>query len=324
MQARAAARLVALALLCAGAGNAHAGAADAHSPGALLAKYGALQDKLRHNQFHRPLTLDSSETADGVAGDVYALVDYPFATVGAALNSPGNWCDILTLHHNIKYCRASAAGEEARLDVGIGRKYDQPPDKAYRVLFAYRVAARTPNYLRVRLNADAGPFATRNYRIVFEAVALQKGQTFIHLSYSYDYGFLGRLAMQAYLATIGRDKVGFTLAGTQPDGQSRYIGGMRGAVERNAMRYCLAIEAFLGALSEPPQAQFEKRLHDWFAAIERYPRQLHEMDQGAYLEMKRRATRQEMRQSADTLSEEPIMLHTVLERTARDLIARQP
>jgi hypothetical protein len=48
------------------------------------------------------------------------------------------------------------------------------------------------------------------------------------------------------------------------------------------------------------------------------------MEQGAYLEMKRRATRQEMRQSADTLSEEPIMLHTVLERTARDLIARQP
>ena len=33
---------------------------------------------------------------------------------------------------------------------------------------------------------------------------------------------------------------------------------------------------------------------------------------------------QEMRQSSDTMSEEPVMLHTVLERTARDLIARLP
>jgi hypothetical protein len=94
--------------------------------------------------------------------------------------------------------------------------------------------------------------------------------------------------MQTYLGTIGRDKVGFTVAGTQADGQSRYIGGIRGVVERNTMRYYLAIEAFLGALSVPAQAQLEKRLHDWFTASERYPRQLHEMEQKPYLDMKRR------------------------------------
>jgi len=33
---------------------------------------------------------------------------------------------------------------------------------------------------------------------------------------------------------------------------------------------------------------------------------------------------QEMRQAADTMTEEPVMLRTVLERTARDLIARLP
>jgi hypothetical protein len=61
MQARAAARLVALALLCAGAGNAHAGAADAHSPGALLAKYGALQDKLKRRATRQEMR-QSSDT----------------------------------------------------------------------------------------------------------------------------------------------------------------------------------------------------------------------------------------------------------------------
>jgi hypothetical protein len=33
---------------------------------------------------------------------------------------------------------------------------------------------------------------------------------------------------------------------------------------------------------------------------------------------------QEMRQAADTMTEEPVMLRTVLERTAQDLIARLP
>ena len=73
----------------------------------------------------------------------------------------------------------------------------------------------------------------------------------MHLSYSYDYGVAARVAMQGYLATIGRDKVGFSVVGTQADGQPVYIGGTRGVVERNTMRYYLAIEAYLGALSLP-------------------------------------------------------------------------
>jgi hypothetical protein len=237
--------------------------------------------------------MDSSETPGSVAGEIYALVDYPFATVGAELKSPENWCDILILHLNTKYCRASTAGQDAVVNVSITRKYDQPLDKAYRVAFAYRVAAQTSNYMLVRLNADEGPLSTRNYRIVLEAVPLENGQTFIHLSYSYAYGAMGRLAMQAYLATTGSGKVGFSVASTRPDGQPLYIGGIRGVVERNTMRYYLAIETFLGALSAPPQMRLEKRLHDWFAAIEHYPRQLHEMEQGAYLDMKRKETQRQ-------------------------------
>jgi len=285
------AQLLTVALLCSGV--PHVGDADANSPGFLRAKYGALQDRLSHNPFQRPLTLDSSETPDGVTGEIHALIVYPFAKVGAALNSPAHWCDILILHLNTKYCRASTASQGDILNVSIGKKYDQPLDQAYRVAFAYRVAAQAPNYLQIRLDAGEGPLSTRDYRIVLEAVPLENGQTFIRLSYSYAYGSVGRLAMQAYLGTIGRDKVGFTVAGTHADGQPLLIGGMRGVVERNTMRYFLAIDAFLGALSEPPQAQLEKRLHDWFAATEHYPRQLHEMERGAYLDMKRREHRRQ-------------------------------
>ena len=290
------ARLLAVALLCPGLGIALADDAVASSAADLHAKYGALRDRLRHNQFQRPLHLDSSESSSDVTGDIYAQVNHPFATVGAALNGPGNWCDILMLHLNTKYCRALEAPQGSVLNVSIGKKYNQPLREAYRMALAYRVAAQAPDYLQVGLSADEGPFGTRNYRIVLEAVPLEGGQTFIHLSYSYSYGLAGRLAMQAYLETIGRKRVGFTVAGVQPGGQPLYIGGMRGVVERNTMRYYLAIEAYLGALSAPPQAQLEKRLHEWFAAIERYPRQLHELEQGEYLDMKRK---EHVRQQAD-------------------------
>ncbi|MGP1680167.1 MAG: hypothetical protein ACTS6J_23790 [Burkholderiales bacterium] len=285
---RAAVLFLAIALLCTGARIAYADAVDANSAASLRAKYDDLQDRLSHNQFHSPLYLDSSETSDGVTGDVYARIDYPFATVRAALINPGDWCDILILHINIKYCRAASDSQGAVLNVSIGRKYDEPLAQAYRVDFAYRVAAQTANYLKVRLSADAGPFDTRDYRFVLEAVPLESGRTFMHFSYSFSYGLAGRLALQAYLATIGRSKVGFTDAGTGADGQPVYIGGIRGLVERNTMRYYLAIEAFLDAVSAPPQERLEQRLREWFAAIERYPRQLHEMERGEYLGMKRK------------------------------------
>lgn len=280
--------VVAAALLCAGVALAHAGDAGVDSASRLHAKYAELRIPLGNSPFGKPLVLDSSESADGVTGDIHALVEHPFAAAAAALNRPGDWCEILILHVNVKYCRASTGGEGSVLDVRIGRKYDQPLDRAYRVEFAYRVAAHASNYLQIRLDADRGPLSTRDYRIVLEAAPVDDGRTFIRLSYAYAFGTAGRLAMQAYLGTIGKSKVGFSVVGTQADGQPRHIGGMRGLVERNTMRYYLAIESFLGALSAPPQARLEKRLRDWFAAIERYPRQLHEMEQREYLEMKRK------------------------------------
>jgi hypothetical protein len=197
-------------------------------------------------------------------------------------------CDVLILHLNTKQCSSSTQGGETILHLRIGKKHDQPVDQAYRVDFIYRVAATTADYLQVTLNAAEGPLGTTDYRIVLEATPAGDGRTLIRLSYSYAFGVVGRLAMQTYLATTGRDKVGFTVVGTQADGKPQYIGGMRGVVERNTMRYFLAVEAFLGALSVPPQARVEKSLRDWFAGSERYSRQLHEIEQGEYLSMKRK------------------------------------
>jgi hypothetical protein len=243
---------------------------------------------LVNNQFKQPLYLDSDETSKESEGDIYAVVEDPFVTVSAALNNPGHWCDVMILHLNTKYCRAQVVGGVTQLDLRIGKKFDQPVDAAAQLLFTYRAVAATPQYLDIELSAPSGPFGTGNYRIVLEAIPIENGRTFMHLGYAFGYGTVSHVALQAYFATVGRGKVGFTTTtAPQAGSEPTYIGGMRGLVERNTMRYYAAIEAYLDALTAPPAEQLERRLQSWFTATEKYPRQLHEVDRAAYLDMKR-------------------------------------
>ena len=273
------------ACLCALAGLPAGHAQDAAS---LKARYGALGESLAHNPFQRPLHVESSERGGVIKGDVHALIAQPFPTVEGALQGVGAWCDILILHLNVKRCLASTAPGGDALTLNVGRKSDQPAADAYRFDFRYTLVASRPDYLQLTLNAEDGPLGTSHYRIVLEVVALDSGRSFLHMSYAYAYGVSASLAMKGYLATIGRNKVGFSVVGTRPDGQPAYIGGTRGVIERNALRYYLAIEAYLATLATPASLQPEKRLNAWFDAVERHPLQLHELERHEYLDMKRR------------------------------------
>jgi hypothetical protein len=261
--------------------------AHAQDASALRAQHAHLIGHLASNVFHRPLVLASSEGSGDVKGDIYARVDQPFAVSGGALQGMDHWCEILMLHLNVKGCRASLPPAPDLLSVNIGRKFEQALADSYLFEFSYRVVSATPDYLQVSLEAPKGPLGTNGYRIVLEVAALDDGSSFLHLSYAYSFGFTARLALRGYLATLGRDKVGFSVTGRNADGTPEYIGGERGVVERNTMRYYLAIEAYLGSLSAPPPQQQEKRLADWFAGAESYAQQLHEIERDAYLSMKR-------------------------------------
>ena len=215
-------------------------------------------------------------------------MDQPFSVVGPALRAKAQWCELLMLHLNVKHCSTAGERPSEALNLTVGRKFDQPVEDAFQISFAYAVPAAAPDFLRVQISAETGPLSTRNYRLALEAVPIDDKRSFIHMSYAYAYGAAARLAMQAYLATAGRDKVGFSVTGRSDGGKPIYIDGVRGVVERNTMRYYLAIEAYLNSLSWPPAEQPEKRIRDWFAATERYPQQLHEMERDDYLAMKRR------------------------------------
>lgn len=281
-------------LCCAGFTSGISSADEADRLAApLRAKYTTLEPQLRENQFQRAIYLDSAESSSNLKSEIFAVVDYPFATVNTALNNPAHWCDVLILHINVKSCHVSNKKADTLLAVNLGRKHYQSLDDTFRLAFNYRAAVSTPDYFALELNAKDGPLSTHDYRIRVEATPLDDGRTFLHFTYTYAFGTTGRLAMQSYLMTLGKDKVGFTITGKEPDGRSIYIQGVRGAVERNAMRYYLAIDAYLAASSLPAEQQLKARLQHWYNATDQYALQLREVEREEYLAMKRREYRRQ-------------------------------
>ncbi len=269
------------------AGSTQALAADA---AALRAKHDALRASLASSPFKQPLLLQAAPGEDGLKGEVYAVVDQPFSITGPALQDRARWCDVLILHLNVKQCRVPGGSGSATMSLMVGRKFEQPAGSGRAVDFAFRVLSAGPDYVRVQMAAENAPSDARD-RIVLEAAPLDDKRSFLRVSYAYVFGTMEYMAMQAYLSTLARDKVGFTTTGTAADGKPAYVGGVRGMVERNVMRYYLAVVAYVDSLSVAPAERQEKRLQDWFAATERHALQLHEMGRDEYLTMKRNETR---------------------------------
>ncbi|VTU32368.1 hypothetical protein H6CHR_03784 [Variovorax sp. PBL-H6] len=277
-----------LVLLVAGCAlGAEAAPPDGGSAAALREQYHKLAGQLATSPLRRPVHLESAETDDGLQGDVYAVVDHPLEQVRAALGDGAQWCEMLLLHINNRRCRVSRQPGGETLTLSVVPRYDKPVEDAFELTFVHRVASTSRDYLEVRLSAESGPLGTSNYRVTLEAVPLGERQTFLHFGYAYDHNMVARLATMAYLATFGSHKMGFTVIGKAPNGDPDYIRGLRGLMERNAMRYFLTLDAYLAGLGTPSSERSEKRLHRWFEQIEQYPAQLHEVDLATYLELKR-------------------------------------
>ncbi|MDM0112200.1 hypothetical protein QTI66_08565 [Variovorax sp. J22R133] len=274
--------------LCLAAASTAVLSAPSPKAEALLKQHKAMQAKLANNPFGRPILVDSAELADGLRGDVYAVINHSLDDVVEALSVPANWCDMMLLHIDNRQCVLSKSdGGQHKLSLSVVRNYDQPVEDAFVLPLEFRVNAATPDYFAVELRSAEGPLGTSNHFVLLEAVSIQPAQTFLHFSYSYDHNMVARMATQAYLATFGSHKVGFTVVGKDAKGAPDYIRGLRGLVERNAVRYFLTADAYLDAMHAPPLRQADQRFERWYASAERYPRQLHEVDFETYRELKR-------------------------------------
>jgi len=276
------------ALLCAAFACGTAQAQDAR---ALRARHATLHEQLANNPFGRALHVESTTSGGAHKGEIYAVVEQPYRGVAAALARPAHWCEILTLQVNVKRCNASDDGGGGTLTAFITRKPRDPLDSAYRVDFRYDLATASADYLHVALSSPSGPVGTRDYAILLEAAPLDSRRTFMHMSYAYTLGSMARFAMDAYLAGSGREKFGFSVVDRLPDGRPVYVDGMRGVVERSAMRHYLGVEAYLESLSAPPVQSLETRLRRWYAATARYPQLRESVGLDEYVEMKRREAR---------------------------------
>jgi hypothetical protein len=252
----------------------------------LLEIYQGKRARLAINSFGLPLFLDSFEQDGKVQVDVYGVFDSPLGSVVDALQVPANWCDIVSLHPNVKACTYKELPDAWQLAFYLGRKTYQRPEKTRQVFYQFRNVAQRQRYLDITLNADEGPFGTRDHRIRFEAMPLDAKRTFVHVGYAYRDSLALRLAGAVYLATLGSEKIGFTVTGTDSSGNPVYIGGARGAIERNAVRYYFAIQAFLKTLPYPEENRFDRRIGEWYDFTDRYRQQLFEMDKQDYLELK--------------------------------------
>ena len=238
------------------------------------------------------LSLVSREQQGEVSAEVTAILSYPFATAAPALASAENWCQFMPLHFNIKACTYERQPNGEVVTLYSGRKSYQSPQESHTL--AYRVEARdlSDEQLALSLHAPSGPAGTRDYRIEVQALKVKEG-TLLHIRSSYRPSMTSALLTRTYLSTLGRDKVGFTRS--EQNGVMRPVQGVRGVIERNVMRYQLAIDTFLHTQALPATARREVALTRWFRLNDSHPEQLHEMAQGEYLTIKRREWQNQLR-----------------------------
>ena len=247
-------------------------------PAPLRQKHEQIKPELEKSAFGRPLHLNSGDANGKMSGDVYAVLDHPFKRVSDGLSQASQWCDVLTLPFNVQKC--DAEGEGIRLF--IGRTPTAPIEDATKISFNYSVPTRSAEYMQARLAAPSGPAGTKDYLITFAATPLDEKRTLVHMHYGYTQGTMSKMALQTYLATSGADKVGFSSE------NGKLVGGTRGVMERNTMRYFLAIDAHLDTVGKGKRARLDK----WFGSTERYSRQLREMSRDEYIAIKEGAKKE--------------------------------
>jgi hypothetical protein len=239
-----------------------------------------------------PLHVRVEEDKDLVRGEFHVSIPRSFTDVAALLRRGGEWCEIASLHLNIKACTHESSGELTRLTFYAGTKHYQPPHLSRAYVYDLRVESQAAGYIALILTPDAERQATGAYPMIVEAIAVGGNRTFLRLHYRQRLATLMRLAADGYFATFGRSKIGFSVAGTDREGKPVYARDLPGAIERNAVRYYLALQAYLESLDGAPGGRAEQRMNRWFDLTERYP-QLRELDKAVYLDNKTRERNQQ-------------------------------
>jgi len=268
-------------------------AEPADAAAALAARHVALAAELAHSPFNLPLVVRSRDEGALAEGEIVGLVPHAFAAFAAAFASPRAFCEVAALHPNVKGCTPARVDGEDRVTLFAGRKHYEPTERAYVQDFVASAPQVSDRYLRVVLRAPDGPLDTRDY--VFTLEAMPAGDaTFIAVRYAYRSSFASRAVTAGYLATAGSGKTGFSR--NEAGEPAR---GVRGVVERNAMRHYLALIAVLDTAAVPEAGRTAARLDRYYTLTDRFAAQLREFERAEYVAIKTREfTEQRARDAA--------------------------
>lgn len=228
------------------------------------------------------LQVESVSHGAEVRGVVSGELPFEFERTRALLASPVAWCDIVLLHFNVKACVPGTDRGHARLSVYHGGKRSLGAEEGAALRYSFAVETRASR-LAVMLRADRGSLGTRDHRLRLVASPAGAARTAVRFDYAFEASGWARQVLRAYLATAGRHKCGFSVV--EDDGERHCVRGVRGILERNAVRYYYAMIAVLeGQAAAPGDAAWRARR--WFDLTETQPRQLREMSREEYLATK--------------------------------------
>ena len=261
----------------------------------LLDSYQRNKARLETSSFGLPLIVDSAQRDNYVYVNVYGIFDHPFSSMTNVLKVPANWCDIVSIYPNVKACTASDLSGAWQLTLYLGTKGYQPPDETRQVTYRFRYEDQQQEQMDIILHSDEGPFGTKDHKLRFAALPLDRDKTFVLVRYAYRDSAALRLVTKIYFATIARHLTGFTVSGTDRHGNPVSIGGPRGAVERSAVRYYNAIQSFLNTWRSPAEKRFIMSLNEWYALSRRYGKKLLDIDKEEYFAAKTRERKNQIR-----------------------------
>jgi len=263
---------------------------------ALIAKYHKVEKELEKSPFAIPFYVESAVSKNASRVDIYGTVKHPVDIVKDELLVPTNWCEIFLPHIKVGACTYMKVNDTWLLNIYTVDKFSEPIEDAYQMKFEYRVSELQARYFDISLTAHKGPFHTKDHQVGLEAIPLSEGTTFIHLRYSYSYSSVAYVLMKLF----GGSRVGFSVTGTDINGNPVYVDGLRGTVERDVACYYLAILAYMDTLKIPAEQRFEKRISQWYDLTARFKKQLLEMKKEEYLTLKREG-REGQRKLQETL-----------------------
>ncbi|MFW2404858.1 MAG: hypothetical protein ACN4GT_08825, partial [Gammaproteobacteria bacterium] len=194
---------------------------------------------------------------------------------------------------NVKACTYDETENGQSIKMYMGRKFYQNPKKAQQIELEFNTGITADGVSWVTLTADEGPFDTSDYYIGLFAIDAENG-AYAQLLSSQKVGKAAGGAADLYFATLGASKFGFSVVGTHKDGSPKYSKGAQAALERNVVRYLLALRAYMQTHELDGIDGLRKRAALWYDATENYAEQLHEVDRDDYLRDKEKEHRHQV------------------------------